>query len=1059
MNGPFYKRAGKWKGSIDFLLACGFVGVTASTTTASSDKADEKKKAESITITQLKLLEENENISQLLTGRKELINMAVNILGMECNSFPKCPIIADDYKAGDEKKVGGEMKVKVSAVEEKKKGASSNGSLNASTTGDGEMASGNKIGESTDKKQPNSSSAKKESIVSKQPKPAKLSASPKSLSLEEIQRMAHKERKETIIEAKRLNEEQKKSASSSNSTAAAVESAKKQQREAEAEAAAKLKAATAELEEKQQKLQEQQRQDLERRTSDRRRASNDSSAAAANKLSLLQITDTAASSIDHPALNDEMTNLLDEIENELNDNWFDEGPDHDNDDKDETDKETYVNPSTDTASLCEHENEELVASSDVDTSLDNISIASPKNNNETRVRLEQHHVTTAADTAAETNNTDDDNGTDNNVSDTIEAANKDTEPPMHLSETVEKLVESSTENNISSATNHTDSAKERKHTASVADKDNSSADIGHVRNKSASDLLDELESQSVIGKPNIMNDNDTVSSNQQSKEKKKQSLLGAQQQQQKVADIDVQPEASKTIVKEVQNKATDEDIIQGNGTHINTDDDDDYTPPPLSSFNSDGEGDGYTDLFKNIPLPDGEFSSTDTEDVRRFCQGFELCHRSLFSIWPMGGTMMIDNKGQLPPSQFCSDNVTEGLSNITRTRLIWEDEGENNNARPVIFVPLVYVYTAWTCILGLKSNNNSSIMKKGGVGAQQGKMYSWLVSNHRQLSVFDDDLPINESLKDNYTHLLDTSIAVCNYVCKSLRDIGLVSIYKADTAEGPPPQSSLFVGIDSKVFDECIQKRGDAGIVLDERSLHGCHASLAQLVYPKILSCHHTCGGSTVVWYSTRHAVGHQVSSGSLETAKSLLLDNNFIRLRLDSMGLLGGTTAHCRDCSQMDIRIAESVDEWRRKQLQAADVKRDQTTTSPLDDYGNHGTRAPNVESWKEDHFKILCAVSDVLRTEASKVSSSSDAYERRTIYKDIGNAMQMIGECIGNIGVYRAQEMEHYEEALRLKSEAYGDDQNHPDIADILVSFLYSLFSSDLNAATPHTHIHHSL
>ena len=92
-----------------------------------------------------------------------------------------------------------------------------------------------------------------------------------------------------------------------------------------------------------------------------------------------------------------------------------------------------------------------------------------------------------------------------------------------------------------------------------------------------------------------------------------------------------------------------------------------------------------------------------------------------------------------------------------------------------MLVPLVYVYTAWSYILGLKSNNNH---RTGGAGVQQGKMYTWLVSNHQQLSAFDD-LPISEELGSS-THLPEASIAVCNYMCKALRDIGLVSIYGAD---------------------------------------------------------------------------------------------------------------------------------------------------------------------------------------------------------------------------------------------------------------------------------------
>ena len=44
VNGPFYKRAGKWKGSIDFLLSCGFVCVTASSTTNNNNNGNDEEK-------------------------------------------------------------------------------------------------------------------------------------------------------------------------------------------------------------------------------------------------------------------------------------------------------------------------------------------------------------------------------------------------------------------------------------------------------------------------------------------------------------------------------------------------------------------------------------------------------------------------------------------------------------------------------------------------------------------------------------------------------------------------------------------------------------------------------------------------------------------------------------------------------------------------------------------------------------------------------------------------------------------------------------------------------
>ena len=1076
-NGPFYKRAGKWYGSINFLIECGFVGSSTGSSNnksnvinsvaASGDSINADGKEESLP-TQLKL--ENEDISKLLQGRKALCNFAINVLNISSSVLPSCPVKDDEADDGVKKL---EM----------------NDTQDVSNKVDYTNGVSKAVPQTTTKQSTIPIQTQQQSPLPKQ------SSTPTSFSLEQIQQMAQKERDESIIEAKLLNEEKKKLLSSSatsidlsNNVAKVLDSEKKQkqmvqeedvrlkeaavedkrlkqQKESwlKQEAASQLQAAAAkkrQLEEMtaaklvadrkreqeeviklkavaaKKELEEKQKQQQQMKPN--RHAKLAEQAEHERKMSELTITDKAATQSNQSGISDEMTDLLDEIENELNDSWFDESPDNEVEEdvgrknKDEDGVRRYMDPSADTASLCEHENEEMmveeeeeepVADSSTEDDVHQEDVASSP-----RVRLEQKHIEETRDASVSSNIAGEDNGTSvscsNNPINTAEANDTQIEPPMHLPETVEKLVESSITENIIPSSIQKKDGEERLISQLTVSSDliNTAPDIkidkGHERNKSEVSI----NVSETITTPK--RGNNSIETSPQEKEMENKA----------VNDTDcVTRENDQPILSsgdDVNNEVptTTQSILKSASTESA-----DEIAAPLS-INSDE--DAYTDLFKNIPLPEGE-----DEDERKFCQGFELCHRCLFSIW----------SNELSTGDMTT--ITAGLSNVKRKRLIWEDEEESGcdqNKKPAMLVPLVYVYTAWSYILGLKSNNNNH--RTGGAGIQQGKMYTWLVSNHQQLSAFDD-LPISEELGSS-THLPEASIAVCNYVCKALRDIGLVSIYGADdnTSDNSSPspsskQPSLFVGIDSNVFDECIQKRGNI-TTLDDRLLHDCHDCLAPLVYPRIIAgaandTTYDPLSKNLVWYSCRHAVRHLIESGSLEKAKLLLFDDTYIRQRLQTMGLLEATAAYCRDCSRMDVCIAESLDEWRRKQLQDADMKRE-LSTSPMDDYGYHGSAAnhpPDVESWNEDHFKILCSVSKKLREKAEEVRAADnyDESKRRNIQKDIGNAMQMIGECIGDIGVHRAQEMEHYEEALRLKSEAYGDDQNHPEVADILVSFLF--------------------
>jgi hypothetical protein len=149
-------------------------------------------------------------------------------------------------------------------------------------------------------------------------------------------------------------------------------------------------------------------------------------------------------------------------------------------------------------------------------------------------------------------------------------------------------------------------------------------------------------------------------------------------------------------------------------------------------------------------------------------------------------------------------------------------------------------------------------------------------------------------------------------------------------------------------------------------------------------------------------------------------------------LGCFSGASIHCRDCS----RLAHCLSRSQKNNHFAEDSWREPSPSSNAEGFedgksiltDNHKA---GIAGWSEYHFKILCSVSAVLRGRVETLSQ-----EENEARMDIGQSMKIIGECIGEIGPYYVQEMEHYEEAFRLLTEAYGQDQNHEAIADILVS-----------------------
>jgi len=420
-----------------------------------------------------------------------------------------------------------------------------------------------------------------------------------------------------------------------------------------------------------------------------------------------------------------------------------------------------------------------------------------------------------------------------------------------------------------------------------------------------------------------------------------------------------------------------------------------------------------TDVFRKIPIPEGEYASSNEEDSKTFRLGFELCHRSLFSIWLSSGLTSVS-----------------GLSNLHR-QCRKDETNPNVECDPVIVVPLHLVYAVWTHILGLQSTTSHSTND----ARQSGSLYSWIVSNNNELSTLDD-LPIRKLSMNIHTNLSETNISVCNYVLNALREIEVIDIYGGNIIDSPSSDTTLFIGVERSVCEEYTTNNHRASSLLSEPIIRECHGILAQVVYPNVLdqldngdTAPNNHSDQTLLWYALHHAPRHLVAVSRISDAKELLLNSNFIRARVLCMGYLEGTRQHCKDCADLANRLSRSENDWKRTQLHAADTKQKECVMSPEDyDYHDHSQQAPELIEWKESRVKALCAVSNILREKVGQISNSNQVDDK----VEIGNSLQVVGESIGDVGVYHVEELEHYDEALQLKSEALGD--KHEEVAETL-------------------------
>ena len=421
----------------------------------------------------------------------------------------------------------------------------------------------------------------------------------------------------------------------------------------------------------------------------------------------------------------------------------------------------------------------------------------------------------------------------------------------------------------------------------------------------------------------------------------------------------------------------------------------------------------YTNIFRKISIPEGEYASSNDEEAEIFRLGFELCHRSLFSIWPANELASVS-----------------GVSNLQQ----WRNDGPSstNDHDPAILIPLHLVYVVWTYILGLQSKTLPHSTNDDRQ-AQSGSMYSWIVSNNKELSSVDD-LPIRKLSMNIHTNLSETNISVCNYVLNTLRGIDVIGVYGGKVIDSPPSDTTFFIGVERSVCEEYTNNHR-ASSLLSEPIVRECHGILTQVVYPLVLdqlddddtAAKINCD-QTLLWYALHHAPRHLMTVPRISDAKVMLLNSNFIRARVHSMGYLEGTKQHCKDCADLAHCLSRSENDWKRTQLHSADTKQEEYAMSPDDyDYHDCSQQAPKLPEWTESRVRALCAVSNILREKAGQISESN-----KDAKVEVGNSLQAVGEAIGDIGIYCVEELEQYDEALQLKSDALGD--KHEEVAETL-------------------------
>lgn len=418
----------------------------------------------------------------------------------------------------------------------------------------------------------------------------------------------------------------------------------------------------------------------------------------------------------------------------------------------------------------------------------------------------------------------------------------------------------------------------------------------------------------------------------------------------------------------------------------------------------------YQLLLRDIPLPEVEFASSDEDEMKAFYLGFELCHRLLISLWDIDSTR---TSGQ-------PQNITTGLANVKswskcdspNTEKEWKREANSMCSEPSLIVPLAVVYEAWSHLLNSKTD----------IASRARAAYSWIVSNHPNLSTLHGVPNPTSLLCRNVTK---EDIEICNYVCLSLSTCGLVTIYGADIiafSENMAMDLSFFIGVEQRscsIYDEKL-------IMLDQHLLNECHYILAEAIQPHINTFldkkELIPDESMSLWYWCRYSVRHLLAGGKLDEAEQLLLDKRFARARLKSLGIHRAVQIVCLECTRMTT------------------LKPEQQALSSRSQNAN----TTDIKSWRQNRIRSLCVMSATLQDHAIHTSV---VLNTRGFKKELGTCFQMLGTSIGSTGDNISEEINQYEQALMLRTEAYGDKQNHESIADTLCRYLRCIFYCRMN------------
>ena len=440
-------------------------------------------------------------------------------------------------------------------------------------------------------------------------------------------------------------------------------------------------------------------------------------------------------------------------------------------------------------------------------------------------------------------------------------------------------------------------------------------------------------------------------------------------------------------------------------------------------------------------------------------------------------------RSKIPPS---SDpgRAVPGLANLRPWGMTTSRDGggsgegeDDDTAPPTAVVPLGRAFALWGSVLGLSPVGLTSPTPapppdcvSDGLGDASASIYRELISADPSLGDLDG-LPISASTLRRVSDLDSESVRVCSYVCDALRRAGVVRVYAADVVEGgyvhPSSDLSFFVGLTAVGGggvggggpksssggtatgggrrSEAADAVAAAAALFDPSLLRHSASVLAAAVFPRIadeLSGDAAAGvrDQTLIWYGCARAPRLLVDAGRFEDAGGLLSDVRFARQRLSSLGWLPGTIAQCGDCARLGTALA-----------------REAAGGAGSNSGGGRRDRSA-AERWRGRHLEVLVSLSALLRRRAGEEPSRTSGTAgggaddaRSRLLGEIGEAVQLVGEAIGALGMgsggggtgRRSAEMEQYEAALSLKTDAYGghseDDGDgggtpHESVADAL-------------------------